>query len=160
MIHIGKYAIGKIDWDSDFTYGHRVEFESIFSAEDTSEYRKMCLAFKAMYGFTHRLLPMRLRAKVFDKLIRGFKGWIDKEQQMLDYSPTEEEKRAGIKELSEKVGQMSTIKALAKAYSADPDEVLEWPYSKVFIILYTDCEERKYEKKLSKEYERTRNKHR
>lgn len=159
MKHIGKYAIGRIDWDKDFTYGHRVEFESIFTADDTSEYKKMCKAFKAMYGFSHRLLPMRLRAKVFDKIVRGFKSWIDREQQMLDYSPTEEERRAGIKELSEKVGQLSTIKALAKAYCTDPDKVLEWPYSKVFIILYTDMEERKYEKKLSKEYERNRSKH-
>lgn len=159
MKHIGKYAIGRIDWDKDFTYGHRVEFESIFTADDTSEYKKMCKAFKAMYGFSHRLLPMRLRAKVFDKIVRGFKNWIDREQQMLDYSPTEEERRAGIKELSEKVGQLSTIKALAKTYCTDPDKVLEWPYSKVFIILYTDIEERKYEKKLSKEYERNRSKH-
>ena len=33
---------------------------------------------------------------------------------------------------------------------ADPDEILEWDYAKVFGILYTDLEERKYETKLNK----------
>ena len=46
---------------------------------------------------------------------------------------------------------MSTIKALAKAYGKDPDEILQWQYAKVFGILYTDLEERKFEKKYQQQ---------
>lgn len=158
MIRIGKYGIGKIDWNKDFTYGNRIALEQIF-ASDKSDYWKMCDAFKEMYGFSRRVLPMKLRTEVFESIAIGLKEWIDKEQELLNYTPSAEEIRAGIKDLSDKVGNMSTIKSLAKTYATDPDKVLEWPYSKVFVILYTDLEERKFEKKLSKEYERTRNKH-
>ena len=43
------------------------------------------------------------------------------------------------------------IKALAKAYGKDPDEILRWQYGKVFGILYTDLEERKFEKKYQQQ---------
>lgn len=159
MVRIGKYKIGRIDWDSeDFSYGQRIELGEIFGSEGR-DYQKMCDAFRTMYGFSRLVLPMRLRVKVFDSIVRGLKGWIEKEQQLLDYEPSDEELRAGVKKLTEKVGNMSTIKQLAKSYGVDPDVVLGWSYGKVFGILYTDLEERKFEKKLSKEYERNRTKH-
>lgn len=160
MIRIGKYRIGHFDWEGDcFTYGMRVELGDIFGDEDKSEYKRLCDAFKVVFGFDRRVLPMKKRIKVFDGIAVGFSQWIDKERRLLDYTPSDEEIRAGIKDLSKKVGSMSTVKQLAKAYGTDPDTVLDWPYSKVFAILYTDLEERKYETKLSKEYERNRTKH-
>lgn len=157
---IGRFRIGHFDWEGDgFTYGMRVELGDIFGDEDKSEYKRLCEAFKVVYGFDRRILPMRKRIKVFDGIATGFAQWIDKERQLLDYTPSEEEIKAGIRDLSKKVGSMSTVKQLAKAYGADPDKVLDWPYSKVFAILYTDLEEKKYEAKLSKEYERNRIKH-
>lgn len=150
---------GTIDWESaDFTYGQRIELGDIFSDEEVGEYTRLCKAFKCMYGYSRKWIPLRRRARMFNEILDGFKGWIDKEQAMLKYNPSSDEMSAGIKELSEKVGNMSTIKQLAKAFSTDPDEILKWPYSKVFVILYTDLEERKYEEKLKKAvYER--NKH-
>lgn len=158
MIRIGKYAVGKIDWDKDFTYGHRIELERIFTSEER-DYWKMSEAFSLFYGFSRKVLPMGMRLQVFESIAEGFRGWIEKERTLLDYQPSEEELRAGIRDLSAKVGNMTTVKALAKTYGTDPDTILQWPYSKVFILLYTDLEERKFEKKLSKEYERNRNKH-
>lgn len=159
-MRLGKYRVGRFDWDGDeFTYGMRVELGDIFGDEDKSEYRRLCDAFKAVYGFDRRVLPMRRRLKVFDGIAKGFSQWVDKEVKLLDYTPTDEEIRAGVKDLNKKVGSMATVKQIAKAYSTDPDKVLEWPYSKVFAILYTDLEERKYETRLSKEYERKRTKH-
>lgn len=149
MIRIGKIRIGRIDWDSaDFTYGQRIELGEIFSDKEKSEYYRLCAAFRCMYGWSRRLVPMPVRIRMFSGIIDGLKAWIDKEQRMLAYAPSSDEVAAGIRELTAKVGNMSTIKSLAKAYNTDPDEVLRWPYGKVFVILYTDLEERKYEKKL------------
>lgn len=151
MIKIFGKGFGTIDWESnDFTYGQRIELGEIFSEEETSEYYKLCKAFKVMYGYSRKWLPVRMRVRKFNGIALGLKGWIDKEREMLKYNPSSEEISAGIKELSEKVGNMSTIKQLAKAYSIDPDEVLKWSYAKVFAILYTDLEERKFEQKLNK----------
>lgn len=159
-MRIGKYRIGHFDWEGDsFTYGMRVELGDIFGNTEKSEYWRLCDAFKLVYGFDRRVLPMRKRLKVFDGIVKGLSQWIDKETQLLDYTPSDEELRAGIRDLGKKVGSMTTVKQLAKAYGTDPDKVLDWPYSKVFAILYTDLEERKYETKLSKEYERKRTKH-
>ena len=159
-MRIGRFRIGRFDWEGDgFTYGMRVELGDIFGDEGKSEYKRLCEAFKIVYGFDRRVLPMRKRIKVFDGIATGLAQWIDKERQLLDYVPSEEEIKAGIRDLSKKVGSMSTVKQLAKAYGTDPDKVLDWPYSKVFAILYTDLEERKYETKLSNEYERNRIKH-
>lgn len=159
MKRICGIKVGGIDWDSaDFTYGQRLELGDIFGNEETSEYSKLCEAFKCMYGYSRKWLPMRMRIRVFDRILNGFKEWIEKEQTMLKYTPSSEEMSAGIQELSAKVGSMATIKQIAKSYSIDPDKVLEWPYAKVFAILYTDLEERKFDEKLRKSiYER--NKH-
>lgn len=158
MIRIGNIRLGKIDWDSnDFTYGQRIELGNIFADEESSHYSKLCRAFKVMYGFSRKVIPMRARIKRYDLILDGLKQWIEKERMLLNYTPTDDELNAGIKDLTEKVGNMSTIKQIAKTYGTDPDEVLKWAYSKVFIILYTDLEERKYETKLQKQiYERTK----
>jgi len=45
---------------------------------------------------------------------------------------------------------MGTVKALAKAYAKDPDEIFKWKYSKVFGILYSDLEEHKFRQRYNK----------
>lgn len=141
----------KIDFDGkDFTYGSRVALADIFGDESKTEYQRMKGAFKELHGFSARLLPIHFRIIAFRHIAEGLQSWIDKEKTLLDYQPSADELAAGVKELGEKVGSMATIKALAKSYGKDPDEILRWEYSKVFGILYTDLEERKYEMKLQK----------
>lgn len=141
----------RIDFDgADFTYGQRIALGEIFSSTDTTEYDRMKKAFRELHGFSARWLPVGARTKAFTRIAEGLTAWVEKERELLKYDPTPDELNAGIKELGEKVGSMSTIKALAKAYGKDPDEVVGWEYSKVFGILWTDLEERKYETKLMK----------
>lgn len=148
---MARIVLHKINFEgSDFTYGSRIALGDIFGASGVTEYGMLKNAFRELYGFSARLLPVRWRVKAFNHIIAGLTSWIEKEQKMLQYTPSSDELAAGVKELGEKVGNMATIKALAKAYSKDPDEILEWDYAKVFGILYTDLEERKYEKKLNK----------
>lgn len=148
---MARILLHRIDFESkDFTYGNRIALGDVFAKEGVSEYQQMKAAFRELYGFSARLLPLGWRVKAFRHIVEGLKSWIEKEQQLLQYTPSSDELAAGVKELGEKVGNMSTIKALAKAYSKDPDEILRWDYSKVFGILYTDLEERKFETKLNK----------
>ncbi|MDD2576586.1 MAG: hypothetical protein PHV76_03690 [Bacteroidales bacterium] len=63
--------------------------------------------------------------------------WQEQENTLLKYEPTREDKQAGIEQLSKNIGELGTVKALAKDYSQDPDYILEhWKWGKVFGILY------------------------
>lgn len=153
MIRIGRLKFGRLDLDGkDMTYGNRIALADIFSpSQGKTEYAKFCEAFKELHGYSARLVPLPLRVKRIYEITEGLRSWIEKEQQMLKYTPSSDEIAAGIEELGKKVGSMSTIKALAKAYGKDPDEILLWQYAKVFGILYTDLEERKFEKKYQQQ---------
>lgn len=153
MIRIGRLKFGRLDLDGkDMTYGNRIALADIFSpSQGKTEYAQFCEAFKELHGYSARLVPLPLRVKRIYEITEGLRSWIEKEQHMLKYTPSSDEIAAGIEELGKKVGSMSTIKALAKAYGKDPDEILLWQYAKVFGILYTDLEERKFEKKYQQQ---------
>lgn len=148
---IGKYRLSRIDMEAgSFTYGNRIALGQIFRDTEKSEYQRMKAAFIELYGWSPRLLPMRLRVREMRRITAGFSGWIEKEQQLLNYEPDADQLAAGVKDLAEKVGDMGTLKAIAKAYAQDPDAVLQWEYSKVFGILFTDLEEYKFDKRYNK----------
>lgn len=149
--------IRRIDYIAgEFTYANRIAMTKILQQEELSEYQRIKMCWIELYGWTPRFMPPRRRAKEFELFTAGLKHWVDLEQEKLKYEPTAEELRAGIKSYSEAVGDMATIKALAKAYHIDPDDVLRWEWGKVFGILSTDLEEFKFSERLRKEYE---NKH-
>lgn len=134
----------------EFTYGNRIALGDIFAEEGKTEYQKLKAAFHEVYGYSCRLVPLRRRLAMLNDIAQGLLSWVEKEQKLLHYKPSPNELAAGIKELSERVGSMSTIKAIAKAYGRDPDEVLQWSYSKVFGILFTDLEEFNYQTRYNK----------
>lgn len=151
MIRVGKIVLGQLNVAAgDFTYGNRIALGDIFQNEELSEYRKMASAFKEIYGYSCRLLPLRRRVRVLTAIVRDFAAWCNNEQTLLKYDPTPDELAAGINDLSKKVGSMATVHAIARKYAKDPDEILKWEYSKVFGILYTDLENTKYEQRLNK----------
>ena len=163
MLRVGRYVFGRLDVEGGrFTYGNRIAVGIIFNNREMSDYKKLLALYKEFFGYTARVLPRRRRFAVLDRLSEGLQEWMAKERQMLHYEPKDEEKKAGIDEYSRKVGDMATIKALAKEYGQDPDSVLRWEYSKVFGILYANLEEHKYheryQKVLDEKYKRE-NKH-
>ena len=146
----------KIDIKSGkMTFGQRIELGSIFSSEE-SEIDKFEKVFRCLHSFTPNPVDYEFLIEYLNDVISGIKFWIEKETTLLVYEPTPEELRAGVRELSRKVGEFGTIKALAKAYSKDPDEVLKWEYGKVFGILYTDLEEYKFQVRYNKVIESKR----
>lgn len=129
------------------TYGQRIELGIILSNKDKNDFELFSEVFMCLYGRVPKALSIPKYMDFFKEVIEGIVFWIERETSMLKYEPTGDELRAGIKELGEKVGDLGTIKSLAKAYNKDPDEIFNWEYGKVFGILYTDLEESKYRKK-------------
>lgn len=151
MIRLGNLVLGGIDIPAgDFTYGNRIALGQIFADESTSAYKRLCAAFRELYGYPARLLPLKRRVRVLTALSRGVAEWIEKEQQLLTYEPSQDEKAAGLEEYAHRVGDISTPNAIAGKFGLDPDTVLRWPYAKVFGILWADLEGAKYERKLNK----------
>lgn len=145
--------LNKIDISAGkMTYSQRIELGKILTNIATHEIEKLKQTIKCLHGFDLIIVPDNavFYADYFEQILEGILSWIEKEQTLLAYKPTPEEVKAGIKELSEKVGDFGTIKALAKAYHKDPDDILTWEYGKVFGILYTDFEEHKFSKRYEK----------
>jgi hypothetical protein len=151
-----QIILSKIDVKAgELTYGQRIDLGELFASQKDDVEK-----FRQTFQILHNTAPdfsnaeeMKTRLAYYTEIIDGMKFWIEKEKQLLDYKPEPEEIRAGIKELSEKTGAYGTIKAIAKNYAKDPDEILQWKYGKVFGILYTDLEEYNYSKRLHKQYE-------
>lgn len=129
------------------TYGQRIELGIILSNKDKNDFELFSDVFKCLYGRVPAASQIAKYIPFFKEVIEGMLFWIEQESTMLKYEPSIEERRAGIKELSAKVGDLGIIKAIAKDYKKDPDEIFNWEYSKVFGILYTDLEESKYRKR-------------
>ncbi|MDR0682025.1 MAG: hypothetical protein LBG15_09300 [Dysgonamonadaceae bacterium] len=138
------------------TYGQRIELGDLFASEK-SDTEKFNETFRIMHDITPDFSnpeEMKIYSQYYKEIIDGLVFWFEKEKHLLDYQPEPEEIRAGIKELSAKTGYYGTIKAIAKNYAKDPDEILQWKYGKIFGILYSDLEELKYSKRLRKQYEK------
>ncbi len=135
------------------TFGQRIELGKIFQSEE-SEVSKFELVFECLHEYRPDVKDYKKLFGYFEEIIEGVRFWIEHETALLKYEPTSEELSAGVKELSQRIGEFGTIKALAKNYSKDPDEILAWEYAKVFGILYTDLEESKYQRRYNKIMER------
>ena len=131
------------------TFGQRIELGKIFQGEG-SDVEKFNQTFKCLHGFQPKVKEFKELIAYFHEILEGIRFWIEQEGHLLKYEPTAEELSAGIRQLSARIGEFGTIKALAKTYGRDPDEILQWEYSKVFGILYTDLEEHKYQKRFNK----------
>lgn len=133
----------------ELTFGQRIDLGKIL-ANDTSSLEKFQKVFECLHKFKPIESEYPKLLDYFTEIIEGIKFWIECETTMLKYDPSSEEIQAGVKELSKNTGEFSTVKALAKAYHKDPDEILKWEYGKVFGILYTDLEEHKFQLRYNK----------
>ena len=131
----------------DLTFGQRIKLGKVVTATNTDEIEKAVQIIDCLHSFRPSKRWLILHAKYLERIVAGLMHWAKTEAELLAYEPTPEEKKAGIKDLSKKIGELGTIKAIAKAYGQDPDTVLTWKYSKVFGILFTDLEEFKYSRK-------------
>lgn len=147
---VKRVLLSKIDIKAgDMSFSQRIELGKIFSGKD-DELLKFEKSFVCLHNFQPKLTEYKKLLPYFEQIIEGLKHWSTTESIMLKYTPTPEEKQAGIMDLSKKIGELGTAKAIAKTYGMDPDVVLGWNYAKVFGILYTDLEENKFNRRYQK----------
>lgn len=150
MWRLGSIVLGGLDIEGgEFTYGNRIAIGEIFRSPEMGEYAKIAATHKELYGYSCRWWPVRWRYRRLERMMDGVLSWVRREQELLKYTPTNDELAAGIEEFGQRVGDLATIKALAKAYGAHPNEVLKWDYATVFGILYTDLEETKFNRRFT-----------
>lgn len=148
MLRIGNIVLGKVDVKGgEFTYGNRIALIDIFRDKSLGEYEQMKQAFKEVYGYTPRLLPIRMRYRWLMDIVEGVAYWCEVEQRELDYTPTADEVAAGVEDYQKKIGCLGTIEALAEKFGQDPDTILKWSYSKVFGFLRKDLLEAKFRRR-------------
>ena len=115
------------------TFGQRIELGRIITDKELTDIDKMkegmqCLDVKWSLRNTSEIV------EYWYEVLLGIKYWIEREQTELKYE--------------------STITALAKDYSKDPDEILEWKYGKVYNLLFTNLQSHLFRERLNKELER------
>lgn len=135
------------------TYGQRIALGKILEKEQ-DEYLMIREIIYCLHKYYPKNSEIIILSEYINEIIEGIIYWVERENTMLNYEPSPEEKRAGVLELSKKIGHFGTIKSLAKNYSKEPDEILNWEYGKIFGILYTDLEEYKYQIRYNKEIEK------
>lgn len=131
------------------TFGQRIELGKIVASKK-DELTISIEVIKCLHNFTPSRRQIIIVFDYLNSIYEGLLYWSEIESMLLKHEPTTEEKLAGIKDLSKKIGEMGTVKALAKNYGVDPDIILTWKYSKVFGILYTDLQEYKYQLRYNK----------
>lgn len=131
-----------------FTFEQRIELGKIFTSgnDEIIIFKKV---FKCLHDYDPILKDLKKLSPYLIEITEGLKFWIEAEQNGLKYEPSDDEKKAGILQLSKKLGELATIKSLAKNFGKDMDEVLKWEYGKVFGILFADLEEYKFQKKYN-----------
>lgn len=142
--------IQKIDVKAgEMTFGQRIELGKIITSND-DELFKTIKIIDALHGIKPNSWQLVKLHTYIKDILEGILYWSTTEAKMLKYTPTPEEKQAGIMDLSKKIGDLSTADALAEKYGKDPDEILSWSYVKVFGILYADLETSKFRRKHRK----------
>lgn len=132
------------------TFAQRIQLGQIITNRELSEYQKFRQSMTCLIpGW--RVINMRASIPYWEEVLEGIKYWVEREQVELKQEPTAEERAAGVNDLALKVGDFSTINALAKDFAKDPDEILQWKYGKVFNILYTNLQVYNYRMRLEKQ---------
>jgi len=134
--------------NGDLTYGNYIAIKKLIQ-NNKDEVATITGIIKELYDYELQTNDFMLIVPFIEKIIADMVYWQEQENEMLRYEPTTEEIRAGITDYSKKVGDLATIKSIAKEYAQDPDNVLKWKWAKVFGILYTDLESFKFQKKYT-----------
>jgi len=154
-ITIKEVLQNKIDVKAgDCSFGQYIELKQLLRST-TDEVTIVGGFFKILHNYDLKPREYKKAIPYIEEISKALIYWQEQENTLLKYEPSIEEKRAGIEQLSKDIGELGTIKALAKDYSQDPDYILEnWKWGKVFGILYSDLETYKYQERYRKACEK------
>lgn len=132
----------------DMTLAQRSELGTILSSE-CSELDKFTAVFECLHSFKPKLAEFEELLPYFKEIIEGILFWVKVESIELKYTPTAKELQAGINQLGENLGCFGVADSIGQRYSIDPDVVMQWKYSKVFLILVKDHRDANFKRKLT-----------
>lgn len=134
------------------TFGQKIDLLEVIVNEQ-SEAEKAKAIIRILGGRINKIRWWNVRRvlRYVKGVVDGLEYWAKAEAKALKYEPTAEEKKMGYSVLSKKFGIFNTVDALALKYMKDPDDILNWDYAKVFLILCKDLETHKVD---VKNYER------
>lgn len=145
-----------------FTYGERYALGEALKKYHGSDSETISMP-KLFHDVMNIFHPGEDRAinadnvRYLTKILEGYSQWLEIEKKLTTI-PTAEQKAAGYDNLVKKVGGFITVKALAEAHGKSVNDVLQWPYSTVFMLLFTAKEENDFiekQRKLQKAKEKT-----
>jgi hypothetical protein len=117
----------------DLTYGQRIEIGGILAnPTGRSEYELFMDTMECLYGRKPKPSEFKEAIPLFKEAVEGIMFWVKAESEQLKYTPTQEEKDAGVERYAKEVGEIGTAYAIAKEFCLDPDVILGWKYGKVF----------------------------
>lgn len=134
----------------DLTYGQRLELGGILvNREGKKEYEVFLDTIECLYGRKPLKNEYKQAVQLFKSAVEGYVFWMEAEEKHLKYTPTKEEKDAGLDKYAAEVGEIGTAYAMAEKFGKDPDEILGWKYGKVFHYLRKQKAEGDFQRRYS-----------
>ena len=131
-----------------FTFGQRIGLGIIYNSQlsDIKKFQKIFHCLENRKPKFEEVTSWKEYLSIVDIVVYY---WMLKET-LLKYEPTPDELKSlenidnSIYDKDDPAG--NTIRTLARIYNADPADVLNWEYSKVFRILFDDLEKSNHER--------------
>lgn len=133
----------------DFNLAERLQLASILRNEEEDDVERCKDIIELLHGVrVPRFVALALSSYIIG-LCTDFIGWLQREAEEC-CSPAEPEAlQAGIKDMSEKVGELGCIVAMAEKFGWTFKQVYEMPYLDAFAIWKVEAEQAKFEKRLN-----------
>lgn len=132
------------------TYGQRCDLGRIAENPPASE----LAAFKEIMNVMHPggfdVKFTEAEVDYVEQVIEKIAYWAGMEQKLLKVEPDPLQKRAGIREMSERVKDLGVLHTLCEKFGKSPTEVLSWNYADVFGMLFVDKEKAVFQKNYDK----------
>lgn len=133
----------------EMTFGERMRLGDII-ASDMKDHEKFEEIMELLHGFKPKPNMYKKYVKYVSGVINGIIAWREREERELYIPPTPEEIQAGCEKFSQEVGKYSTLVNISMDFGKNPEEVLEWKYPTVYMILKYNTEKEKFRRRFEK----------
>lgn len=135
----------------EMTYGERIELGKLLASEKP-EVEKFEGMIEMLHGFKPGVKEYKKYVKYVNRIIDALNRWAERERRELSVPPLPEYTQAGYDKYIESVGEMATLVSLGAKFGKNPEEILEWRYTTVFMILKCEAEQENFNRRLQKVY--------
>lgn len=137
----------------EMTYGERIELGKLLASKKT-EVEKFEGIIYILHGFKPSAKEYKNYVRYVNRIIESLNRWANRERKELTVPPLPEYIQAGYDKYINEVGEMATLVSLGIKFGKNPEEILAWRYTTVFMILKCEAEQEKFNRRLQKVYSR------